>query len=39
VNQFSHDLGEEGYAAVTALLSRAAEEGLVPKVDLEALRW
>ncbi len=38
VNDFSYNLGEEGYAAVTALLNRAAEEGLVPKVDPSALR-
>ncbi|MFY0543808.1 1,4-dihydroxy-6-naphthoate synthase [Brevibacillus sp. H7] len=38
VNEFSANLGEEGYAAITALLGRASEEGLVPKVDLAALR-
>jgi 1,4-dihydroxy-6-naphthoate synthase len=38
VNEFTANLGEEGYAAVTALLSRAAQEELVPKVDLAALR-
>lgn len=38
VNQFSANLGEDGYAAITALLSRAAKEGLIPEVDLEALR-
>ncbi|CAG7646875.1 1,4-dihydroxy-6-naphthoate synthase [Paenibacillus allorhizosphaerae] len=38
VNRFTADLGEDGYAAVTALLGRAAEEGLVPKVDLALLR-
>ncbi|NGQ95823.1 1,4-dihydroxy-6-naphthoate synthase [Brevibacillus sp. SYP-B805] len=38
VNEFTRHLGEEGYAAVSALLGRAAEEGLVPKVDLAALR-
>jgi 1,4-dihydroxy-6-naphthoate synthase len=38
VNKFTANLGEDGYAAVTALLSRAAEEGLVPRVDLAALR-
>lgn len=37
VNQFSENLGDTGYEAVTALLSRAAQEGLVPKVDLESL--
>jgi 1,4-dihydroxy-6-naphthoate synthase len=38
VNEFSANLGEEGYAAITALLSRASEEGLVPKVDAALLR-
>jgi len=30
VNAFTRDLGEDGYAAVEALLGRAAEAGLVP---------
>ncbi|WP_018351828.1 MqnA/MqnD/SBP family protein [Longispora albida] len=30
VNAFTEDLGEEGYAAIEALLGRAAEAGLVP---------
>lgn len=30
VNEFTRDLGEEGYTAVEALLTRAAREGLVP---------
>jgi 1,4-dihydroxy-6-naphthoate synthase len=30
VNDFTRDLGEEGYAAVEALLSRAGKEGLIP---------
>ncbi|GJF28246.1 1,4-dihydroxy-6-naphtoate synthase [Kitasatospora sp. NE20-6] len=38
VNEFTADLGEEGYAAVEALLTRAAGEGLVPSVDPGALR-
>lgn len=38
VNEFSENLGEKGYEAITALLSRAAQEGLVPKVDPSALR-
>ncbi|MGC7879630.1 MqnA/MqnD/SBP family protein, partial [Desulforudis sp. 1190] len=38
VNEFTMDLGETGYEAVTALLSRAAQAGLVPKVDTAALR-
>jgi 1,4-dihydroxy-6-naphthoate synthase len=32
VNEFTSDLGPEGYAAVNALLSRAAAEGLTPPV-------
>lgn len=38
VNEFSANLGETGYEAVTSLLSRASQEGLIPKVDLAALR-
>ncbi|MDF2936972.1 MAG: 1,4-dihydroxy-6-naphthoate synthase [Paenibacillaceae bacterium] len=30
VNEFTRTLGEQGYGAVRALLTRAAEEGLVP---------
>ncbi|TSB45437.1 1,4-dihydroxy-6-naphthoate synthase [Alkalicoccobacillus porphyridii] len=37
VNEFSRNLGDDGYHAIDALLSRAAEEGLVPKVDQERL--
>ncbi|MDX6284537.1 MAG: 1,4-dihydroxy-6-naphthoate synthase [Frankiales bacterium] len=32
VNEFTHDLGEEGYAAASALLTRAAGVGLVPSL-------
>ncbi|UVI27598.1 1,4-dihydroxy-6-naphthoate synthase [Paenibacillus spongiae] len=39
VNEFTANLGEDGYGAVTALLTRAAQEGLVPEVDLSALRF
>ncbi|NOU97306.1 1,4-dihydroxy-6-naphthoate synthase [Paenibacillus sp. LMG 31456] len=38
VNEFTADLGEAGYAAIAALLSRAAQEGLVPPIDPAALR-
>lgn len=38
VNQFTADLGEEGYAAVEALLGRAAAAGLVPPIEPAALR-
>ena len=38
VNEFTVDLGDTGYEAVTALLSRASQEGLVSKVDFAALR-
>lgn len=37
VNEFTANLGEDGYAAVAALLGRAADEGLVPRIDLSAL--
>jgi 1,4-dihydroxy-6-naphthoate synthase len=38
VNEFTANLGDSGYAAVTALLSRASEEGLVPEMDWANLR-
>jgi 1,4-dihydroxy-6-naphthoate synthase len=38
VNRFTADLGADGYGAVTALLTRAAQEGLVPPIDAEAYR-
>lgn len=38
VNEFTKNLGEIGYEAITALLDRAAQEGLVPKVNPSALR-
>jgi 1,4-dihydroxy-6-naphthoate synthase len=37
VNEFSINLGDEGYAAISALLNRAAGVGLVPSVDPAAL--
>jgi len=37
VNEFTENIGKVGYEAVISLLSRAAQEGLVPKVDLAAL--
>ncbi|MEV4613781.1 1,4-dihydroxy-6-naphthoate synthase [Kitasatospora sp. NPDC049258] len=39
VNEFTAALGEEGYAAVRALLTRAAAEGLAPAVDPGALAF
>ncbi|MGF7049585.1 1,4-dihydroxy-6-naphthoate synthase [Paenibacillus sp. DS2015] len=39
VNEFTENLGEAGYGAVTALLTRAAQEGIVPSVDPAALLW
>ncbi len=38
VNEFTRDLGEDGYGAIEALLGRAAREGLVPEFDLSLLR-
>lgn len=38
VNDFTRNLGDDGYAAITSLLTRAADEGLVPPIDPEALR-
>jgi 1,4-dihydroxy-6-naphthoate synthase len=37
VNEFTHDLGEDGYAAVRGLLTRAAAEGLLPPLGPDAL--
>jgi len=38
VNEFTANLGEDGYAAIAALLGRAAKEGLVPAFDMSLLR-
>lgn len=38
VNEYTANLGEPGYAAVEALLVRAAKEGLVPEFDYKLLR-
>jgi 5,8-dihydroxy-2-naphthoate synthase len=38
VNEFSVDVGDEGYAAISGLLSRAARAGLTPSVDGAQLR-
>ncbi|ARK28686.1 1,4-dihydroxy-6-naphtoate synthase [Halalkalibacter krulwichiae] len=37
VNEFTRELGKDGYAAVKSLLGRAMEEGLVPEFDLNKL--
>ncbi|MFK0151297.1 1,4-dihydroxy-6-naphthoate synthase [Streptomyces sp. NPDC090499] len=37
VNEFTSELGEDGYAAVRGLLTRAAAEGLVPPLGPHAL--
>ncbi|MGW0879818.1 1,4-dihydroxy-6-naphthoate synthase [Streptomyces sp. NPDC002671] len=39
VNEFTADLGEDGYAAIRGLLTRAAAEGLVPALGPEALAF
>jgi 1,4-dihydroxy-6-naphthoate synthase len=39
VNEFTADLGEDGYAAVRGLLTRAAAEGLVPALPADALAF
>ncbi|GAB2870991.1 1,4-dihydroxy-6-naphthoate synthase [Streptomyces deserti] len=39
VNEFTADLGEDGYAAVRGLLTRAAAEGLVPPLGPNALSF
>ncbi|WP_059104445.1 1,4-dihydroxy-6-naphthoate synthase [Shouchella shacheensis] len=38
VNEFTRELGEDGYAAIESLLGRAMEEGLVPAFDLAKIR-
>lgn len=38
VNEFSENLGEKGYQAISALLSRAMQEGIVPRFDLAVLK-
>lgn len=38
VNEFTGELGENGYAAVESLLGRAAAEGLIPAFDIKKLR-
>ncbi|MEU6809050.1 1,4-dihydroxy-6-naphthoate synthase [Streptomyces sp. NPDC046831] len=39
VNEFSAGLGDDGYAAVRGLLTRAAAEGLVPAIGPDALAF
>ncbi|MFD8304292.1 1,4-dihydroxy-6-naphthoate synthase [Streptomyces sp. NPDC059690] len=39
VNEFTAELGDDGYAAVRGLLTRAAAEGLVPALGPEALAF
>jgi 1,4-dihydroxy-6-naphthoate synthase len=39
VNEFTADLGENGYAAIRGLLTRAAAEGLVPPLGPDALAF
>lgn len=38
VNEFTASLGDEGYDAVTTLLQRAINEGLIPPMDLANIR-
>lgn len=37
VNEFTKDLGVDGYKAIRELLLRAADEGIVPKPDLRGI--
>ncbi|MFD4529527.1 1,4-dihydroxy-6-naphthoate synthase [Streptomyces sp. NPDC058470] len=39
VNEFTADLGDDGYAAIRGLLTRAAAEGLVPPLGPNALNF
>lgn len=38
VNEYTRNLGDDGYAAVAVLLTRAADEGLIPRVNPARLR-
>jgi 1,4-dihydroxy-6-naphthoate synthase len=38
VNEYTANLGEAGYEAVSTLLRRASQEGLVPEIDIDSLR-
>ncbi|WP_416148412.1 1,4-dihydroxy-6-naphthoate synthase [Salipaludibacillus sp. HK11] len=38
VNEFTGELGEDGFAAIESLLGRAAKEGLIPAFDMKKLR-
>lgn len=38
VNEFTENLGENGYEAVTTLLRRAMKENLIPPMDLSLIR-
>jgi 1,4-dihydroxy-6-naphthoate synthase len=39
VNEFTADLGDDGYAAIRGLLTRAAAEGLVPPLGPNSLEF
>lgn len=39
VNEFSANLGDDGYGAIKALLHRASEEGIIPAMDIDAILW
>ncbi|SDE61851.1 1,4-dihydroxy-6-naphthoate synthase [Fontibacillus panacisegetis] len=38
VNEYTENLGADGYGAISALLNRAAAEGLVPQIDPALLK-
>lgn len=38
VNDFTMELGDSGYSTISSLLDRAADEGLVPRIDPGLLR-
>lgn len=39
VNEFTRDLGADGYKAISTLLGRAGAEGLLPEIDLGLLKY
>lgn len=38
VNEYSFNLGDDGYKAIYTLLNRAAEAGVVPRINLDSLK-
>lgn len=39
VNEYSVNLGDDGYKAIYTLLNRASEAGIVPRISLDSLKY